>query len=167
MKIHLAYVRMFMEDLEINRTYFPYTFEAKMLAFYDIKRVLKQAVVRIERPKKLHRVRRKSTSLEEQIPVQFIEELVQSSLFADCQGLIQENPVKNEVLQVRDSSTALICCHCIRRAEELKNYRLLTLKKLLHHASFMQILLTDFKPASLAIRCSTISSDIRRKLVLF
>ena len=50
----------------------------------------------------LHRIKLKAMYLEEQITVEFIEELVQSLLISDCKEVIQGNPVRNEVLKVRD-----------------------------------------------------------------
>ena len=60
--------------------------------------------------------------LEEQITVEFIEELVQSLLISDCKEVIQGNPVRNEVLKVRDRLITLKCCHCVSRVEELKTF---------------------------------------------
>ena len=37
----------------------------------------------------LHRIKRKVTTLNEQIQVKFIEELVQSTLIEDCKVLLQ------------------------------------------------------------------------------
>ena len=70
----------------------------------------------------LHRVKLKAMYLEEQIPVEFIEELVQSLLISDCKEVIQGNPVRNEVLKVRDRLITLKCCHCVSRVEELKTF---------------------------------------------
>ena len=66
----------------------------------------------------------KAKYLEELIPVEFIEELVQSSLISDCKELIQGKPVRNEVLKVRDRLITWICCHCVSRAGELKTFSL-------------------------------------------
>ena len=162
--IHLAYVKMFMEDLETNRGYFPCNFKARMLAFYDIKRVLKQASVRQEGPRKLHRDKRKVTSMEEQIPVKFIEELVQSSLVADSLRLLQGNPAKKDVLQVRDSLITWICCHCVRRAEELKTFSLEeAVTSNFVHADYLDRLQTSVFTYSVY----NISLGTRRQLLLY
>ena len=162
--LHLAYVKMFLEDLEINCSYFTSDQDAKRLTLYDIRRTLKQAAVRQKGPRKLHRVKRKVTSKEEQIPVKFIEELVQSTLISNCLRLIQGQLVRTEALQVRDSLITWICCHCVRRAEELKSFNIEEAStSTFIHAELQK----SFKPAYLATPYSIISLVTRRKLELY